>query len=188
MVGWHHQLNGHEFKQTPGDGEGQGLQRVGHDWATEHQQHHIFLKTSLLLSSSAGKESCCNARDLGLIPGLGRSPGERKGYPLHYFGLENSMDCIVHGVTKSGTGWVTFTSLTSWCHTVFQDYLVCFDPSLISTIPPKILTLFVGEWYLLESRSGWCAHCYWCHCFGASQEIEQDSIMYVYIKKTNISV
>ena len=41
--------------------------------------------------------------DLGLIPGLGRSPGEGKGYPLQYSGLENSMDCIVLGVTKSRT-------------------------------------------------------------------------------------
>ena len=52
---------------------------------------------------SAGKESACNAGDLGLIPGLGRSPGEGKGYPLQYSGLENSMDCIVHGVAKSQT-------------------------------------------------------------------------------------
>ena len=44
---------------------------------------------------SAGKESTCNAGDLGLIPGLGRSPGEGKGYPLQYSGLENSMDCII---------------------------------------------------------------------------------------------
>ena len=50
---------------------------------------------------SADKESACNAGDLGLIPGLGRSPGEGNGYPLQYSGLENSMDCIVHGVTKS---------------------------------------------------------------------------------------
>ena len=42
--------------------------------------------------SSVGKESTYNARDLGSIPGLGRSPGEGKGYPLQYFGLENSMD------------------------------------------------------------------------------------------------
>ena len=49
---------------------------------------------------SAGKESACNAEDLGLIPGLRRSPGERKGYPLQYAGLENSMDCIVHGLAK----------------------------------------------------------------------------------------
>ena len=52
---------------------------------------------------SAGKESTCNAEDLGLIPGSGRSPGEGKGYPLQYSGLENSMDCIVHGVAKSQT-------------------------------------------------------------------------------------
>ena len=52
---------------------------------------------------SAGKESTCNAGDLGLIPGLGKSPGEGKGYPLQYSGLENSMDCMVHGVTKSQT-------------------------------------------------------------------------------------
>ena len=41
--------------------------------------------------------------DLGSIPRLGRFPGEGKGYPLQYSGLENSMDCIVHGVTKSRT-------------------------------------------------------------------------------------
>ena len=40
---------------------------------------------------SHGKESACNAGDLSLIPGLGRSPGERTGYPLWYSGLENSM-------------------------------------------------------------------------------------------------
>ena len=52
---------------------------------------------------SAGKESASNAGDLGLIPGLGRSPGEGKGYPLQGSGLENSMDRIVPGVTKSRT-------------------------------------------------------------------------------------
>ena len=44
--------------------------------------------------------SACNAGDLGSIPGLGRSPGERKSYPLQYSGLENSMDCMVYGVEK----------------------------------------------------------------------------------------
>ena len=53
--------------------------------------------------SSVPKESTCNAGDPGLIPGLGRSPGEGKGYSLEYSGLENSMDCMVHGVTKSWT-------------------------------------------------------------------------------------
>ena len=50
-----------------------------------------------------GKESICNAGDPGWIPGLGRSPGEAIGHPLQYSGLENSMNCIVHGVTKSQT-------------------------------------------------------------------------------------
>ena len=52
---------------------------------------------------SASKESACNAGDLGLISWLGRFPGERKGYPLQYSGLEKSMEYIVHGVTKSQT-------------------------------------------------------------------------------------
>ena len=57
---------------------------------------------------SDGKESACNSGDLGLIPGLGRSPGEGNGYPLQYSCLENSMDrgawwAIVHGVAKSRT-------------------------------------------------------------------------------------
>ena len=50
---------------------------------------------------SAGKESTCNAGDLCLTPGLGRFPGEGKGYPLQYSGRENSADCIVHGVPES---------------------------------------------------------------------------------------
>ena len=52
---------------------------------------------------SADKESACNAGDLDSIPGLGRSPGEGKGYPFQYSGLENSMDSVVHGVAKSRT-------------------------------------------------------------------------------------
>ena len=50
--------------------------------------------------------STCNAEDLGSIPGLWRSPGEGKGYPLQYSGLENSVDYIVHGVTESWT-WLS---------------------------------------------------------------------------------
>ena len=47
------------------------------------------------------KESACIVGDQGSIPGLGRSPGEGNGSPLQYSGLENSMDCKVHGVAKS---------------------------------------------------------------------------------------
>ena len=64
--------------------------------------------------SSIGKESACNVGDPGLIPGLERSPGEGKGYPLQYSGLENSMDCRVHEVAKSRTQLSNFHSL---CHT-----------------------------------------------------------------------
>ena len=49
---------------------------------------------------SVGKESACNAGDPGLILGSGRFAGEGIGYPLQYSGLENFMDCIVHGVAK----------------------------------------------------------------------------------------
>ena len=54
-------------------------------------------------SGSAVKESSCNAGDKRSIPGLGISPGEGIGYPLQYSGLENSVDCIVHGIAKSWT-------------------------------------------------------------------------------------
>ena len=64
------------------------------------------LPTSVFLGfpcGSGGKESSCNVEDLGSLPGLGRSSGEGKGYPLQYPGLENSMDCMVHEVTKCRT-------------------------------------------------------------------------------------
>ena len=67
----------------PGEGKGYPLQ---YSWASRVAQR---------------KESACNAGDMGSTPGLGRSPGEGKGCPLQYSGLENSMGCIVHGVTKS---------------------------------------------------------------------------------------
>ena len=60
---------------------------------------HLSTGASLI----AGKETACNAGDPGSIPGSGRSPGEGNSYPLQYSGLENSMDCIVHGVAKSWT-------------------------------------------------------------------------------------
>ena len=58
----------------------------------------------------------CNTGDLGSLSGLGRSPGEGKGHPLQYSGLENSMDCIVHGVAKSRTQ-------LSFFHFHFQNHL-----------------------------------------------------------------
>ena len=52
---------------------------------------------------SDGQKSTCSGGDPGSVPGSGRSPGQGNGYPLQYSGLENSMDCIVHGVLKSRT-------------------------------------------------------------------------------------
>ena len=69
---------------------------------TPHSGLSILFEVSVYCGS-AGKESTCNTGDLGLIPGLGRSPGERKGYPPQYSGLENSLECIVHGVAMSWT-------------------------------------------------------------------------------------
>ena len=69
-------------------------------WRRDKLPTPVFLGFSY---GSAGKESACNARNLGSIPGLGRSPEEEKGCPLQYSGLENSMDSTVHGVTKSQT-------------------------------------------------------------------------------------
>ena len=66
--------------------------------------------------SSVGKECACNSGDSGSIPGLRRN-GEGIGYPLQYSGLENSMDCIVHGFTKSLTQLSNFhfTHLFQMC-------------------------------------------------------------------------
>ena len=69
----------------------------------EFVQIHIQRSTPGFPCDLAGKEFACNEGDLGLIPGLGRSSGEGKGHPLQYSGLENFMDCILHGVAKSRT-------------------------------------------------------------------------------------
>ena len=81
--------------------------------------------------SSVGKESTWNTGDPGFIPGLGRSAGEGIGYPLQYSGLENSMDCIVHGVAKSWTQLSDFHSHFSLSTNlnkfkINQLYKVCF--------------------------------------------------------------
>ena len=76
-------------------------------WATPH----IYLGFP---GDSDSKESVCNVGDLGLIPGLGKFPGERKSYPLQYSGLENSMDCIGHGVANSQTQLSDFHFHFSW--------------------------------------------------------------------------
>ena len=126
--------------RIPGTGEPDGLlsmgsHRVRHDWsdlaaaaaAACIPWRNIYLDLPSLgfPCGSASKESACNVGDLGSIPGLGRYPGEEKGYPLQYSCLESSMDCIIHGVAKSQT-WLNnfhFTSLPIfWLSYLF----VCF--------------------------------------------------------------
>ena len=81
-------------------------------WRKDRLPTAIFLGFTC---GSGGKESACNVGDLGSIPGLRRSPGEWKGYPLPYSGLENSMNSIVHGVAKSWTQLSNFHFHSSIC-------------------------------------------------------------------------
>ena len=92
---------------------------------------------------SAGKESACNVGDLDLIPELGRHPGEGKGYPLRYSGLENSMDCIVHRVGKSRTRLRESShqhQIESWFRPAVDDkpshtnYWLCLSPAFESCV------------------------------------------------------
>ena len=83
----------------------------------------MFVQDSFFPGGSEGKASACNAGDPGLIPGLGRSPGEGNSNPLQYSWLENPMDggawwATVHGVAKSRTRLsdFTFTFVQDWGH------------------------------------------------------------------------
>ena len=115
---------------------------------------------------SAGQESACRAGDLGSIPWLGRSPGEGKRYPLQYSGLENSMDCTVHGVTKS---WTWLSDFHFWWPWGSQRELIpgCLRPSHGQKVRPGIriaecgattqicdcgkLCHFSGDWWPLST-------------------------------------
>ena len=93
---------------------------------------------------SAGTESAYNAGDLGLIPGLRRSPGEGKGYPLQYSSLENPMDCLIHGVTKSWTRLSIQPCITITCHLKdllflrFMPFTYAVFHNYFSTFPMRI--------------------------------------------------
>ena len=89
---------------------------IGLLWASNKQTHMKYLwklwgalhwlginVEKCFPSGSVVKNPLANAGDAGLFPGLGRSPGEGKGYPLQYSGLKNCMDCIVHAIAKSWT-------------------------------------------------------------------------------------
>ena len=105
---------------------------------------------------SAGKEFACDMGDLGLIPGLGRSPGEGKGYPLRYSGLENSMDCIVHGVAKESDTTERLLLL------LLSDLEVCISTHTGFYITYEIAFLFLGQ--DSTDRNAKPAIFKWCDC------------------------
>ena len=90
-------------------------------WGWQFQNTARLIKRDSLITQLV-KNLPAMAADPGLIPGLGRSPGEGKGYPLQYPGLENSIDCIVHGITKSWTRLNNFHF-----HFIFTFYGICGD-------------------------------------------------------------
>ena len=127
-------------------------------------KHSPLLENLGFPCGSAGKESSCNEGDLGSIPGLGRSPGERKGYPLQYSGLENSMDCT--WVTKSWT-WLRAFHFTpgvwSTSQSIYHQNLVSIshsslfyryntELSLLGEFPFNTVS-GVGEW-----GTQWCSN------------------------------
>ena len=94
---------------------------------------------------SAGKESTCNAGDLGLIPELGRCPGEGKGYPLQYSGLENSMGCPWGLKESDTTDWLSLSP--SWLYLVFLKLTYCRPSALAPSIQYRALNL---DWNLVS--------------------------------------
>ena len=117
MVGWHHPLNGHEFEQAPGDGEGQGglgcCSPWGHkesDMTEQLNSNNRWGKKGVPAAASGQKPTChCRrCKRQGSIPGSGRAPGGGHGNSLQYSCLEKPMDrgawwATVHGISKSQT-------------------------------------------------------------------------------------
>ena len=92
---------------------------------------------------SADGESACNAGDPDLIPGLGRSTGEEKGYPFQFSGLEKSMDCTVHGITKRQT---QLSNFHFHCHPKFIYAVLLFTKFyILKTSIFKSLQSFKNE-------------------------------------------
>ena len=114
-----------------------------------------FPVSSAFPRGSGSKESTHNARGLGSIPRLGRSPGEAKGHPLQSSGLENSRDCILHGVTKSRTRLSDFHFSFTFLHT--QSCLLHFKckESVLRTDFINLNTVFVQrERQVIKIRLG----------------------------------
>ena len=136
-------------------------------WASSNQLQFRF--STLILGfpcGSAGREFTYNAEDLGETPGLGRCPGEGKGYPLQYSGLENSMDCTVHGVAKSRTRLSEFhfhIHSASGSGVFFSWASFCFD-TLDFLNGPVCLSSFEGFALWAQSSDGSRKNCWFSVC------------------------
>ena len=112
---------------------------------------------------SAGKESTCNVGDLGSIPGLGQSPGEGKGYPLQYSGLENSMDYVVRGVAKTRTQLSNFRFHQGF---LSVEYLwICLKEIMINVLKElwecSVLAAYTVNWIQPNATKGGHLHKSW---------------------------
>ena len=91
---------------------------------------------------SAGKKSACDVGDLGLVPGVGRSPRGGKGYPLQYSGLENSMDCCPPGSSLQGIlqaralKWVAISFSRGSSQPRDRTHVSCIAGGLLLSEPP----------------------------------------------------
>ena len=94
-----------------------------------------FISKGVCPCGSVDKESACNARDLGSIPGLGRSPGEGKGYLLQYSGLENSMDYSPWGCKELDTTERLSLSLSKRTKTTVWSWLILIELRFIPVSP-----------------------------------------------------
>ena len=134
IVGWHHWLDGHKSEQAPGNGKGQGSLVCCSPWC--HKESDTTEQLNNKQVALVLKNPSVNAgyiRDVGLIPGLGQSPGGGHGKPLQYSFLENTMDrgawwTMVHKVTKSWT-WLKWLSTHTAATFVDMNFKIIFsDP------------------------------------------------------------
>ena len=111
-----------------------------------YQSHlNTYFFTMGFPCGSGGKESACNSGDLGLIPELGRYPGEGKGYPLQYSGLENSMAYIVHEVAISQTWLSNFHFPSQWAM-LYLNRIQIYKYNKVISLLKSILVIFTINW------------------------------------------
>ena len=127
---------------------------------------------------SAGKESTCNAGDLGSILELGRSPEEGKDYPLQYSGLEKSMDCIVHGVAKS------WAQLSDFHFTLSIIYLKKWETKSMKVkrgihtyIHTYIYIYIYSHKYKISKKKKKKALCRWFQKYLKARVLERDALV-----------